>query len=64
MGHDWGGALTWNFVAKYPEMVERAVIMNCPHMGAFFKTMSKSWAQFMKSWFVDKQLFAIDFVCS
>lgn len=31
VGHDWGGAVAWNFAMRYPEMLERLVILNLPH---------------------------------
>ena len=30
VGHDWGGALTWAVALRYPEIVERFVILNAP----------------------------------
>lgn len=35
VAHDWGGAIAWSFAYAYPEMVERLIIMNCPHPGKF-----------------------------
>lgn len=29
-GHDWGGALLWAVALRYPELVERFVIINAP----------------------------------
>ncbi|MBM3290319.1 MAG: alpha/beta hydrolase, partial [Candidatus Hydrogenedentes bacterium] len=31
VGHDWGGAIAWQFAMAMPEMVERLVICNLPH---------------------------------
>ncbi len=30
VGHDWGGALAWGIVLRYPEIVERLAIINAP----------------------------------
>jgi pimeloyl-ACP methyl ester carboxylesterase len=30
VGHDWGGIVSWAFALKYPEMLERLVIVDAP----------------------------------
>jgi epoxide hydrolase 4 len=30
IGHDWGGIVSWAFALKYPEMIERLVIIDAP----------------------------------
>ncbi|MBV9390137.1 MAG: alpha/beta hydrolase [Chroococcidiopsidaceae cyanobacterium CP_BM_ER_R8_30] len=35
VGHDWGGAIAWNFAYTYPEMVERLIVLNLPHPAKF-----------------------------
>ncbi|MBW4575926.1 MAG: alpha/beta hydrolase [Aphanothece sp. CMT-3BRIN-NPC111] len=37
VGHDWGGAIAWNFAYDHPEMVERLIILNLPHPALFAK---------------------------
>jgi pimeloyl-ACP methyl ester carboxylesterase len=32
IGHDWGGAIAWSFAMAHPEMTERLVILNLPHL--------------------------------
>ncbi len=31
VGHDWGGFVAWSFAMKYPEQLERLVVLNLPH---------------------------------
>lgn len=31
VGHDWGGAVSWQFAFNYPQMVNKLVILNLPH---------------------------------
>ncbi|AUX33266.1 MULTISPECIES: alpha/beta fold hydrolase [Sorangium] len=52
VGHDWGGGVAWTFAMQYPALLERLVILNCPHpqkLLAGFRTarqLRKSWYMF------------------
>lgn len=52
VGHDWGGAVAWQFVARYPELVEKFVIMNIPHPARFMEVMANGFAQLKMSWYI------------
>ncbi|XP_059163271.1 epoxide hydrolase 4-like isoform X2 [Physella acuta] len=52
VGHDWGGAIAWIFSGLYPEMVEKVIVLNCPHPHAFKKYLQTNWAQLKKSWYM------------
>src|SRR6202451_1733513 len=34
VGQDWGAAMTYGFLAAFPDLVRRAVVMAIPHAGA------------------------------
>ena len=35
IGHDWGGAVAWSFAMSRPEMTEKLIILNLPHLRGF-----------------------------
>lgn len=48
IGHDWGGLIAWCFAIYYPEMLNRVIILNCPHPAVFsgechFKPLDTSY---------------------
>ena len=51
-GHDWGGAVAWNFAHRHPEVLSHLIILNCPHPKIFVKRGLKSPRQLMKSWYM------------
>lgn len=51
VGHDWGGFVAWSVAGTYPEIVDKLVILNSPHPGAFQAKIEKSLKQFVKSWY-------------
>lgn len=52
VGHDWGASVAWVTALMYPGVVEKLIIMNCPHPGAFKELFAKSTTQIGKSWSV------------
>ncbi len=53
IGHDWGGAVTWTFAARYPEMTNRVVVCNMPHPWAVTHAFrERYWPQLMRSWYM------------
>lgn len=32
VGHDWGGAIAWSLAAYRPDLVERLIVLNLPHL--------------------------------
>ena len=45
VAHDWGGAVCWNLAAQRPELLQRLVIVNAPHGGAFLRELQNNPAQ-------------------
>jgi pimeloyl-ACP methyl ester carboxylesterase len=42
VGHDWGGAVAWSFAIQYPEMTQRLVILNLPHLNALRRELANN----------------------
>lgn len=51
VGHDWGGALMWQFGLKYPHMTERLIGLNAPPPWTFARELRKR-EQLRKSWYI------------
>jgi len=45
VGHDWGGAVSWQFAFALPKMVDKLVILNLPHPRAMAREMASNTAQ-------------------
>lgn len=52
IGHDWGAAVSWWIALRWPEVVEKLVIMNAPHPLAFRDHLTSSLSQLGKSWYI------------
>jgi pimeloyl-ACP methyl ester carboxylesterase len=48
----FSGAISWGVAANYPQIIEKLVIINAPHSGAFRKKLESSYKQFFKSWYM------------
>jgi pimeloyl-ACP methyl ester carboxylesterase len=42
VGHDWGGAVAWSFAMTYPEMTDRLVILNLPHLNGLRRELANN----------------------
>jgi epoxide hydrolase 4 len=52
VGHDWGGIVAWWMAARYPQRVQRLVVMSAPHPGVFKSYLLRSPSQMCRSWYV------------
>lgn len=51
VGHDWGGAIAWNFAYAHPERVEQLIVLNIPHPILFAEGL-RTWQQLHRSWYI------------
>ncbi|WP_445637769.1 alpha/beta fold hydrolase [Nostoc sp. DSM 114161] len=51
VGHDWGGAIAWNFAYAHPEMIERLIILNLPHPAKFSQGL-RTPQQLLRSYYI------------
>lgn len=42
VAHDWGGLIAWGFAMKYPEMLDKLIIINAPHPITFEREMREN----------------------
>lgn len=52
IGHDWGGAVAWFTANKFPERVNKLVVMNVPHNPVFAQALRTSTVQKLKCWYM------------
>ena len=51
VGHDWGGIIAWTFADKHPELVDRLIILNAPHLKIYAQEVRHP-RQMFKSWYM------------
>lgn len=51
VGHDWGGAIAWNFAYAHPQMIEQLIILNLPHPAKFSQGL-RTPQQLLRSYYI------------
>ena len=51
VGHDWGGIVAYQVAMDHPEVVDRLVILNAPHLGRMAEAIRRP-PQLLRSWYV------------
>ncbi len=49
VGHDWGGAVAWQFALNLPAMTERLIVLNLPHPSGFIRELRTNPTQIRNS---------------
>lgn len=51
VGHDWGGGVAWELAAHHPELIEKLVILNMPHLKVARESFKNYPQQLLRSWY-------------
>lgn len=51
VGHDWGGVVAWTLAGEHPELVDKLVILNAPHLKIYLEKVRYP-PQMLRSWYV------------
>ncbi len=52
LGHDWGGAVAWDFAWRFPERVRTITVLNCPAVPVMARAMLTIPGQALRSWYM------------
>ena len=54
VGHDWGGAVAWQFAFSLPQMTERLIVLNLPHPTGMGRELANNAEQQKNSGYAQK----------
>ncbi len=54
VGHDWGGAVAWQFAFALPQMTERLIVLNLPHPVGMARELASNPEQIKNSGYAQK----------
>lgn len=52
VGHDWGGIIAWHLLSWHGDRLNRAIVLNAPHLSVWRHGMRRAPIQALKSWYV------------
>ncbi|MBN2147885.1 MAG: alpha/beta hydrolase [Anaerolineales bacterium] len=52
VGHDWGAAVAWETAIRYPQRIQKLVILNVPHPDVMSRFLLGNLSQLRKSWYI------------
>lgn len=52
LAHDWGGVVAWRLANRYPELIERQIILNTPHFEVMRRHLRTNARQIFRSWYI------------
>jgi epoxide hydrolase 4 len=51
VGHDCGGLLAWHLAQKFPQYLQRLVVLNAPHPEGLFRESFGDFGRFWRDWY-------------
>ena len=52
VGHDWGANVAWWTALRFPQIIEKLIILNVPHPIVMKKLLKSNPRQILRSWYI------------